>query len=302
MTDIHEGFADLGSIKLHYAEAGAANKELVILLHGFPEFWFTWRKQIPEIGKTHHVVAPDMRGYNLSQKPEALEAYKIKHLIDDVVRLAKYFGADTFYLASHDWGAAVAWSVALARPDLIKGLMVLNGPHPYIFAKLLEESAQQIQQSKYMADFRENGMAEKLSENNFEWLWDWTFADHEKRGLITAEEKAKYIEAWGQPGAITSMLNYYRASPLMPRQKGGENKPLPLNPDHFKVTVPTLVIWGQKDHALVSDNLNNMRDFVPDLKLITLENVTHWVTHEAPELVSNEILEFIDEIEGRSVT
>ncbi len=299
MTAISQGFADLGSIRLHYAEAGDRNNKLVILLHGFPEFWFTWRKQLPELGKSYHAVAPDMRGYNLSDRPENLDDYKINHLIDDVVRLAAHFGADDFYLAAHDWGAAVAWSVALARPDLVKGLMILNGPHPYIFAKLLEQNQNQIDHSQYMSDFRSPKAEETLKQDNFEWLWDWTFVEHERNGLITADEKQEYIRAWAQPGAITAMLNYYRASPLKPRPVGGSSKSLELNPDHFRVKVPTMIMWGEKDHALVPENLNEIEDFVPDLKLIKLSDVTHWVTHEAPDRVNTEISSFIAEIEAR---
>lgn len=299
MRDINQGFADLGSINLHYAESGAENKELVILLHGFPEFWFTWRKQLPVIGEKFHAVAPDMRGYNLSDRPEGVKSYRINHLIDDIVRLAKHFGAEKFYLAAHDWGAAVAWSIALARPDLIKGLMIFNGPHPYIFAKLLEENDQQIEQSQYMADFRTDGIEEKLLADNCSWLWSWTFARHEKRGLITADEKAEYLKAWMQPGAITAMLNYYRASPLVPRKLTEGDKRLDLDPEIFKVKVPTLVVWGEKDHALISENLTGINDFVPDLKLVRLPEVTHWVTHEEPARVALEITDFIETIEAR---
>ncbi|WP_025898889.1 alpha/beta fold hydrolase [Sneathiella glossodoripedis] len=299
MSTINQGVAELGTINLHYAETGADNKELIILLHGFPEFWFTWRKQLPVLGEKYHAVAPDMRGYNLSDRPEGVEAYRINQLIDDIKRLAKHFGADQFYLASHDWGAAVAWSVALAHPELIKGLMILNGPHPYIFARLLENNPKQIAHSQYMADFREAGIEQKLAANNFKWLWDWTFAEHERRGQITADEKEEYLRAWGQPGAITAMLNYYRASPLKPRPAKEGEKSLELTPEHFHVNVPTMVLWGEQDHALIPENLDGIGDFVPDLKLIRLPEVTHWVTHEAPDRVSQEILEFLTEIKAR---
>lgn len=293
MTEIHNDYADLGTIKLHYAECGAENDELVIMLHGFPEFWFTWRKQLPVVGKEYHAVAPDMRGYNLSDRPEELADYKINHLIDDIVRLAKHFGKEKFFLASHDWGAAVAWSIAIARPDLVKGLMIFNGPHPYIFADLLQNNESQIAHSKYMSEFREEGAVARLSQDNCEWLWNWTFVKHYEQGLITDAEKAEYMKAWNQPGAIKAMLSYYRASPLRPNKDG---KPLALNPDHFKVKVPTLVVWGEKDHALVPENLIGLEDFIEDLEVIRLPEVTHWVTHEDPERVSAEILRFTGEI------
>ncbi len=299
MMDITHGFADLDDVTLHYAEAGAGNKELVILLHGFPEFWYTWRKQIPVLGEKYHAVAPDMRGYNLSDKPEGLEAYRIPHLIKDVVSLARHFGHERFYLASHDWGAAVAWSVALAVPDLVKGLTVLNGPHPYIFSKLLEEDETQIRNSQYMADFREEGIEKKLLADNCDWLWNWTFAGHFKKGLMTEEDRSAYLEAWQKPGALTAMLNYYRASPLTPRPKSGDLKGLDLEPAQFVVKVPTLVVWGEKDHALIPANIDGIEELVPDLKLVRLPEVTHWVTHEDPDRVSGEILDFLQELEMR---
>lgn len=299
MADIKQGFADLGQITQHYAETGADNDDLVILLHGFPEFWYTWRKQLPVIGEEYHAVAPDLRGYNLSDKPENVEDFRINHLIKDVLALAAHFGAKKFYLVAHDWGAAIAWSVALARPDMIKGLVILNGPHPYIFAKLLEENQSQIDHSKYMSEFREEGMEDKLLANNCDWLWNWTFKEHYDKGQLSDEDRAAYIKAWMQPGAIRSALNLYRASPLKPRPKSKGEKGLPLNPEDYIVKVPTLVVWGEKDHALVPENLVGIEDFVPDLELVRLHEVSHWVTHEDPDRVNDEVLRFFGKIKAR---
>lgn len=298
MSKIQEGFADLGHIKLHYAESGAQNDELVIFLHGFPEFWYTWRKQLPVVGEKYHAIAPDLRGYNLSDKPKNVDDYRINHLIKDVMALAKHFGKQKFYLVSHDWGAAVAWSVALAFPQSIKGLVVLNGPHPFIFAKLLEENEAQIAQSKYMTDFRAEGLEEKLLANNCEWLWNWTFKSHYNKGLLNDEDRAAYLDAWTQPEAMKSALNLYRASPLKPRSVQSGEKSLNLNPDDFIVRVPTLILWGEKDHALVPENTEGLDQFVLDLELVRLPNVTHWVTHEEPARVNTEILRFLARLES----
>jgi len=301
MTEITHGHADLGHIKLHYAESGSHKDDLVIFLHGFPEFWYTWRKQLPVIGEHFHAVAPDMRGYNLSDRPENLEDYRIDKLVTDVIKLGAHFGKDKFYLVSHDWGAAVAFSVAIARPDLIKGLIVLNGAHPYIFSKLLEENENQIAHSKYITEFREEDAPERLAQDNCEWLWDWTFKDHYDRGLITDAEKAEYIKAWTRPGAITAMLNYYRASPIKPRPASQGAKPLNLDPEKYKVHVPTLIVWGDKDHALMPENLEGMGDFIDDLEVVRLPEVSHWVTHEDPERVSTEVLRYIKQLKGRKL-
>ena len=299
MADITTRIADLGHIKLHMAESGAGNDDLVILLHGFPEFWYTWRKQLPVLGDKYHAVAPDMRGYNLSDRPEEAAAYKINHLVKDILALAAHLGHEKFYLVSHDWGAAVAFGVAMSAPDKVRGLMVLNGAHPYIFAKLLETNERQIGHSKYITEFNDPNMEDKLLADNCGWLWNWTFADHEKRGLITPDEKAEYIKAWQKPGAVTAMLNYYRMSPVRPRPASKGEKGLDLNPEHFMVNVPTHIIWGEQDHALMPENLDGIEDFIPDLKIDRLPEVSHWVTHEAPEIVSEKVGAFIEAINAR---
>lgn len=300
MAEISHGYARLQDITLHYAEAGEGAEDLILCLHGFPEFWYCWKDQLEALGDRYHVMAPDMRGYNLSDKPEGIKNYNISLLINDIVELVKFSGHEKIWLAAHDWGAAVAWAVAIARPDLLHGLMILNGAHPYIFAHLLQTNQTQIDHSQYMAMFREDGIEDKLAADNFSWLWDFTFKKHERQGLMTNADKDAYLNAWGQAGAITSMLNYYRATPLMPAEKAGADT-LGLNPERFKVGVPTFVLWGEKDHALILENLVGLEKFVPDLAIKRLPDVTHWVTHEAPDVVVSEIEGFIQSIKGRKV-
>lgn len=298
MTAITHNTAKIGDINLHYAECGAGKDELVILLHGFPEFWYTWKDQLPSVGEKYHAVAPDMRGYNLSDKPEGLKNYRIGPLVGDVLNLADHFGKKEFYLVAHDWGAAVAWAVAIGHPERIKGLVILNGPHPYIFSELLTQNRTQIEQSQYMAYFRNEGVEDKLLANDCKWLWDWTFARHIEAGQMSEEDQQAYIAAWTRPGAMTAMLNYYRASPLTPAKEEDIGKSLGLNPDEFRVRVPTLVVWGEKDHALIPENLIGLDRFVDDLKIIRLPDVTHWVTHEASDRAAAEITGFIDDLEA----
>jgi len=298
MTTITHDTANLGDINLHYAESGAGNDELVLFLHGFPEFWYTWKQQLPVIGEKYHAVAPDMRGYNLSDKPEEIAAYRIKHLVSDAIKLAELKGKDSFYLVAHDWGAGIAWAVAIAYPEKIKGLIILNGPHPYIFSELLSKNDEQIAQSQYMAYFRNEGIEDKMLANDAKWLFDWTFAEHLACGQMTNEDADAYRAAWNQPNALKSMLNYYRASPLTPASTDNKGKGFGLNPEDFQVKVPTLVVWGEKDHALIPENIDGLEEFVADLKIVRLPEVTHWVTHEAPDIASAEILGFIDALEA----
>jgi pimeloyl-ACP methyl ester carboxylesterase len=294
---IHHKRAKLGDIEIHYAECGADKDELVLMLHGFPEFWYCWKDQLPVVGEKYHAVAPDMRGYNLSDKPDGVKAYRIGHLVKDVIDLADHFGKETFYLIAHDWGAAIAYAVAIAYPDRMKGLMILNGAHPYIFSELLAKNDEQIANSQYMAYFRNPNAEAEMLANNGDWLMDWTFRQHVESGVMTPEDDAAYRTAWAQPGAMTAMLNYYRASPLLPATSATKGKGFGLNPDDFKVHVPTFVLWGEADHALIKENLTGLEDFIDDLTIKRLPDVTHWVTHEAPETVSEEIIGFISRLE-----
>lgn len=297
MTAIGHKQAKVGEITLHYAESGAENEDLVLLLHGFPEFWYCWKDQLPKLGEKYHAVAPDMRGYNLSDKPEGVKSYRIHHLIGDVIGLADHLGQDKFYLVAHDWGAAIAYAVAIAHPERIKGLVIMNGPHPYIFAELLNNNAEQIKQSQYMAYFQTPGVEKEMLKDNGNWLLNWTFRKHFEKGQMTEGDMNAYRTAWTQPGAMTAMLNYYRASPLVPATEETKGRGSGLDPDKFKVHVPTLILWGDADHALVKDNLKGIEKFIDNVTVKMLSGVTHWVTHEAPEMVAEEILDFIAELE-----
>ena len=299
MTAINHDRAELGDITLHFAECGAENDELVLMLHGFPEFWYCWKDQLPAIGEKYHAVAPDMRGYNLSDKPDGIKAYGIRHLIGDVIGLADYFKAEKFYLVAHDWGAAIAWAVAIANPDRVKGLVIFNGPHPYIFSELLRHNDKQIAHSQYIARFQIPGIETKLLAEDCKQLWDWTFRDLIPTSEMTEADEFAYKTAWAQRGAMTAMLNYYRASPLVPATEQTKGKSFGLDPDAFRVHVPTLIVWGEGDKMLVPENIDGLEDFVDDLTIVRLPGITHWVTHEAPERASFEIISFLAGLNGK---
>lgn len=295
-TAIRHDFADVGGLRLHYAESGDKDAGFLLLLHGFPKFWYCWKAFLPALGARYHAVAPDLRGYNLSDKPEDLNAYHIRPLVQDVLNLAAHFGAEKFTLIAHDWGAAIAYALAIAHPERLKGLVILNGAHPYIFAELLSNSPAQIESSRYMAEFQEPGIEARLLENDAEWLMNWTFRDLHARGLMRDEDLNAYRAAWAMPGAMTAMLNYYRATPLRPAFGDEIGKGSGLDPSRFMVRVPTLVIWGEADSALTIANLDGLSHFIPDLRLIRLPGVGHWVSHEAPARALAEIQGFLHEI------
>jgi len=291
----HE-YAEVNGVNLHYVSNGSG--KLMLFLHGFPEFWYEWKNQLAEFGQDHLAVAPDMRGYNLSSKPESLEAYKIDSLIEDVRALAEHLGYKKFTLIAHDWGGAVAWMFALKYPEYLEKLIIINMAHPALFMRELSENPAQQQASQYMLVFRSPEAEAILSANNYGMLVENTLGEGLKHGHFTEEDKQAYLEAWSQPGALTGGLNYYRAAkagPLLTEQDKESIQGFSQIASDFIVKVPTLVIWGETDPYLLTGNLNGLSDVVPNLTLKRIADGSHWVIHEKPELVNSYIREFIKE-------
>ncbi len=289
-------FADVNGVRLHAVREGGADAPLILFLHGFPEFWYAWREQLVEFGGDHLAVAPDMRGYNLSSRPAGLDSYRIEALVEDVRALAHHLGSRRFTLVGHDWGGAVAWAFALAHPDLLDRLIVVNMAHPVVFLRELATNPVQQQASSYITWFRRPDAAAKLLENDCARLVRMTLGDLLARGLATDDDRRRYIKAWTQPGAVDAGLNYYRAATLGPPTP---DEPvvaahMTVDPSHAVVDVPTLVIWGDKDPALPVGNLHGLERYVPELTLRRIPDGTHWVVHEHPALVNRYIREFLE--------
>src|SRR5438132_2912670 len=227
----HE-YADVTGVRLHYARAGRG--PLIVFLHGFPEFWYEWRDQLAEFGRDHTAVAPDMRGYNLSSKPRELSEYRMPYLVSDVHALAndllKASGRSTFTLVAHDWGGVVAWVFAAQHPEILDKLVIVNAPHPTIFPRELRDSPAQQQASQYMLMFRGPQAEETLSANSYERLTTMVLGAGLESGTVTEEDKAQYVAAWSQSGALTGGLNYYRAAGVGPAQSGEAPTPLTAQP------------------------------------------------------------------------
>ncbi len=291
-SQLEHGDADVGGgVRLHYVEAGEG--PLVVLLHGFPEFWYSWRHQIPALAQAgYRVVAPDMRGYDLSDKPQGWRAYDTGLLADDIAGLIRSLGAHTgtppaggqaseqrAYLAGHDWGAAVAYAVAMAHPEVVRRLAILNVPHP---VRMLEgfRTLKQLRKSWYMFFFQIPKLPERLiAREHFSFAKRSLRAD--SKDAFSDEDLERYVEAWSQPGALTGMINYYRAAlRRSPRKALAQMKP---------VQAPTLVIWGMRDRHLGSELAEPPREWVPDVRVERIPDATHWVQHDAPERV-NELL------------
>ncbi len=284
---------EVNGVRLHYAKSGSG--QLMLFLHGFPEFWYAWKDQLEEFGRDHLAVAPDMRGYNLSSKPAEVEQYRIPLLVEDVRALSARvgFGADKkFILVGHDWGGVVAWAYAMAHPDTIDRLIIVNAPHPGVFTRELRENPAQQKASQYMLLFRSAEAEKTLSANDHEMLIRAVLGEGLKQGHFTEADKKAYLEAWSQPGALTGGLNYYRAAQVGPPSETSGPMPTPALPS-AKIAVPTLVIWGEKDTALLTGNLNGLDEYVAELTVRRIPEGTHWVIHEQPQVVNRFIREFI---------
>ena len=295
MTDFQSQTAEVNGIRLHYVSVGQG--KLIMFVHGFPEFWYEWEKQLLEFGNDYQAVAPDMRGYNLSSKPTEIEKYHITALIDDLRALAKYLGHEKCIMVAHDWGGAVAWSVAIRHPELLEKLIIINAPHPAVFARELLSNPDQQKASQYMLLLRSAKAERVLSDNNYARLME-ILTYFGSKWELSEEHRLQYVQAWSQPGALTGSLNYYRASPLFPpiseQEEAQISNIMNLPEDMMAVKVPTLVIWGELDQALLTGNLDGLEDYVDDLTVRRIPDGTHWVIHEQPERVNALIRKFIE--------
>jgi epoxide hydrolase 4 len=275
-------------VSLHYVEAGEG--PLVVLLHGFPAFWYSWREQIPALAQAgFHVVAPDMRGYNLSDKPSGWRAYDSEQLAGDIDGLIHYFGAERAHVVGHDWGAAVAYSVAMLHPETVDRLAILNVPHP---ARMLAafRTFKQLKKSWYMFFFQIPVLPERLLARD-----GYSFAKRSlragaRRGAFSDEDLERYAEAWSQQGALTGMINYYRAAlRRSPRKVLASMRP---------ITAQTLVIWGERDSYLGAELAEPESQWVPNVRVERLPEAAHWVQLDAPERVNELLIDFLREGAG----
>jgi pimeloyl-ACP methyl ester carboxylesterase len=213
MPGVESRYAELEGLRMHYAEAGDPAGPAVILLHGFPEFWYGWKTQMDFLAERgFRVWTPDQRGYNLSDKPEGIAAYNLDILADDVVGLIDATGQEKVFLAGHDWGAAAAWWLAMKYPQRLKKLCVVSAPHPSVFQRYLRSNFKQFRKSLYWFFFQIPRLPEFLSSRNDAAATLRSMKSSSRPGTFSDEDQARYREAWAQPGAWTAMLNWYRAS------------------------------------------------------------------------------------------
>ena len=270
-------------IRLHYVTQGEGS--LMLMLHGFPEFWYSWRYQISEFAQDYKVVAIDLRGYNESEKPQNREDYAIAELVKDVEGIIKGLGYERCILVGHDWGGALAWSFAYAYPEMLEKLIVMNLPHPAKFATALRSNLQQMLRSWYILFFQLPLLPELAFQFDDYRAISSAFIDSViDKTVFTDEDIAAYKKAAAKPGALTAMLNYYRnIFPGLLAPRTWEMLP-----------IPTLMIWGENDKFLGKELTYETQDYVKDLQLKYIPNCSHWVQQEKPDLVNQYMREFLN--------
>lgn len=278
-------FVDTPGVRLHVVEAGPADGPLVVLLHGFPEFWYGWRHQVAPLARAGwRVWAPDQRGYNLSAAPPDVSAYDVDRLADDVVALLDAAGAERARVVGHDWGALVAWWLALREPERVERLAILNVPHPEAFTRFAPRAPSQLLRSWYVAFFQLPALPERALRRFGTRALTVTSAP----GTFSDADLARYRAAWRRPGAAHGMISWYRAL----ARRAGRQQLTPFDPT---VRPPTLILWGTADVALDARLAERSLAYCPRGRLVTLPGVSHWVQHEAPEAVNRELLAFLAE-------
>lgn len=288
-TRLEHKFIETNGVRLHVVLAGPADGPLLILLHGFPEFWYGWRRQIEPLAQAgFRVVVPDQRGYNLSEKPDGANAYAIDVLARDVTGLIEALGRQQACLAGHDWGAAVAWHTAARYPERVQKLVILNVPHPAVMIDTLRRSPRQLLKSWYIFFFQLRGLAEwMLGRGDYSGLVNMLKASA-KEDTFSTDDLESYRAAYRQPGALTGMLNWYRA--MFQAGLRNQRNPEELTPRNIKV--PTLVLWGVRDIALSKELAQPSVNQCQQGQLVFFENATHWLQHDEPEAVSEAIRSF----------
>ncbi|MDQ3473837.1 MAG: alpha/beta hydrolase [Acidobacteriota bacterium] len=287
---VSHGYASVNGVNLHYAECGTG--ELVILLHGFPEFWYSWRHQLKALAPHFHVVAPDLRGYNLSDKPAGVADYRLEVLAEDVIGLMDYFGASKAALVGHDWGAGITWAVAQKHADRVSKLAVMQVPPAAAWRANM--SARQLMRSWYMFLFQLPRVPEWLISRDGFAVLDKIFNEQVSRpDTFSDADIAAYREALQKPGALTAAVNYYRANLGRLVRRSSSEEGAKAGQDN-RIRVPTLFIFGEQDVAILPQTVKGIARFIDaPYRELRIPDSSHWVQNEAPEEVNLALLEFL---------
>lgn len=287
---------EAGGLRFHCLEAGEPGRPLLLLLHGFPEYSGAWEEVMARLADRFHLVAPDQRGYGRSSKPEAVADYAAGKLAGDAAAILAAFAPKARAVVGHDWGASVAYALAFARPDLMDRLVILNGAHPIPFQRALAAGGAQSRASQYFHYLRAEGAEEKLAANGFAKL-ERLFAEGMDLSWLSGARRDAYRAAWGEPGALRGMLNWYRATPLLVADPGAPiaaERLVPFNPERLRVRPPHLLIWGEGDTALLPAATEGLEDLCDNLVRAPIAGADHWLHHQKPDEVARLIAGFAD--------
>lgn len=282
-------------ITLSCRGAGERGRPVLLFLHGFPEAAFVWDELLEHFALPanggYRCVAPNLRGYEDSSQPADVAAYRPKHLVQDIAALAQLEGAPLACLVAHDWGGALAWNLANQQPALLQRLAIINSPHPGTFLRALKTSVKQQEASAYMNFLVRPDAEQLLREDGYRRLFGF-FTHWGEARWLTEDVKAKYRAAWDR--SLTGGLNYYRASPLRPPREGDAAAgAIELPREMLTIGVPTLVLWGLQDTALLPELLDGLDDYIPRLTLEKVADASHWIVHEQPALVAQRLGAFL---------
>ena len=304
---IEHKYVQVQEVNLHYVQSGTNNAQgTIVFLHGFPESWQTWHEQIQFFSERYQVIAPDLPGYNLSDKPESVAFFTVPNLIKFIADFIKTVAPDEqIYLVAHDWGGAIAWPLTAFYPEIVNKLVILNAAHPSTFTREMINNPEQRKKSEYIHDLISENAENKLLENECEYLFDKVLSTMEK-STLTEQKRQEYLTLWRQPGAVNGMLQYYRAMPQLASRSSEENISNVSDRAHveiidtqqmkipsIRIAVPTLILWGEQDQAFVKENLVGLGAYIPDCQIQRFAQASHWLQHELPDQVNEAIALFI---------
>ncbi|MDD9910881.1 MAG: alpha/beta hydrolase [Ahrensia sp.] len=282
--------------QFHVMTAGPRSAPTMVMLHGFPEYWVAWKAVAERLSGDFHLILPDQRGFNLSSKPDGVEVYETKHLVADLDSLLDVLAPDDpIILCGHDWGASVAYAYAMRHHKRVSHLVIANGVHPVCFQRALLAGGAQTDASQYMNILRRLDSDRRLATDGFSKLMNM-FESFSSAPWLDESTRQDYREAWGRPGALPAMLNWYRGSPMIVPDSGSKPKSLPITAEmhqKYRIRMPHLLLWGMDDVALLPEARADLGQFCDDLTLHEISNASHWILHEQPDRVARHIRDFL---------
>lgn len=288
--------AELSGHSFHYLEWGNADAPVLLFLHGFPEYGGAWAEVAERLADSYRCIAPDQRGFGQSWAPPEVEAYSLRDLVGDMVELIGHLGGGPVTVAGHDWGAAVAYGLAMFQPQLVSRLIIINGVHPAPFQRELAAGGAQTSASQYILYLRAEGSEDRLAANDFDGLLK-LFSAKMDLGWMTPQRRAFYKAEWSRPGRMRGMINWYRASPLKVAKPGVPLTDVPALPrDRLQVRCPHLLIWGDDDTALLPACIEGLEDYAQELTVRHVAGADHWICHQKPDEVAGLIRSWIEPV------